>query len=36
MYCKMAPDDGTLVLKHLELLEVYIFVVLDGYEIHVK
>jgi len=36
MYCKMAPDDGPLVLKHVRLLEVYIFVVLDGYEIHVE
>jgi len=32
----MAPDDGTLVLKHIGLLEVYIFVVLDGYEILVE
>jgi hypothetical protein len=31
----MAPADGPLVLNHVELLEVYIFVVLDGYEIHV-
>jgi hypothetical protein len=32
----MAPADGPLVLKHVGLLEVYIFVVLAGYGIHVE
>jgi hypothetical protein len=32
----MAPADGPSVLKHVGLLDVYIFVVVDGYEIHVE